>query len=124
MTWEYLAGFFDGEGCIFYNERNYGRRRYALVNVTQGSVNEEKSHICRQIHVFLRSANIPCRLNTYPGRNGAHGGCKVVVSNAPGIIAWLEGMLPYLKVKREDAILAIEFSKQTRPRVLDRRLAA
>ena len=124
VTWEYLAGFFDGEGCIHYQHREYGK--YVLVNVTQGTVNEAKSHVLRKIFVFLRSHGIPVRWNPYTNMNpytkNYSGGIKVVATNAPSVIAWLEGMLPHLIVKRDLAIEAVAFARTIHKRAIERRV--
>ena len=104
MTWNYLAGFFDGEGCIHYAARSYGR--YVHVHVSQGVVNERQSQIILRVHRHLRSHGIYPRLSFYPG------GLKCVVTNCQGTIAWLSAMQPYLIVKREMASSAIDFARQ------------
>ena len=106
MNWPYLAGFFDGEGCIHYSTRPYGR--YVLVKVSQGWVNE-RSGVCGEVLDFLGSNGIRARLTCKSARErerfGKH---EVIASSAEGCRLWLVGMLPFLIVKRNAAEGAIK----------------
>lgn len=46
-----------------------------------------------------------------------------MVTNAPGSVAWLLGMLPYLIVKHEQAEIAIPFAQAIHKRNIDKRIA-
>lgn len=121
MTWEWLAGFFDGEGCICYSKRSYGR--YAMLHITQCRKHEAECGIIHQIHAFLQQNGVVAgRLMEYD--NASTGGWRINIQNAPGVIRMLEGMLPYLRVKREKAKEALLFAQATHKRKIDRRIAA
>lgn len=115
MTWEYLAGFFDGEGCIHYANRPYGR--YVHMHVSQGHVNESASQVLHKVFEFLRTQGIPVRYAEHKGDG------KVIATNVPALTAWLNGMLPYLIVKKAKAIEALAFAQTINQRRIDRRIA-
>ncbi len=111
LTWEYIAGFFDGEGCIFFlDKKRLNTKRYVIMHITQGIINNQ-CHIMERIGEFLQHSGIKARINLVKPRPqcGSKGGIKVVVSSAMSCKDWLEAMLPYLTVKRKKAIEAIEF---------------
>ena len=120
MTWEYLAGFFDGEGCIYINHRSYSYGKYQAVKITQGIVNEANSGIIAEIFNFLQDHKIPVRWHEdkYQGNKKF----EVIASNKQACIGWLEGMLPYLRVKREKAVEAIGYIQKLPDRKIDRRI--
>ena len=123
MSWSYVAGFFDGEGCIHYADRAYGR--YVHMNVSQGVVNEANSRVLAGIWLFLRRHGVSVRWASYSGRTvNDKGGYKVIATNAPALVAWLTGMMPHLIVKRSAAESAVAFAASIGKRKLDKRVAA
>ena len=109
LTWEYLAGLFDGEGCIYFSERP-GGRRYVMVNITQGVVNDDASRIILDIHEFLTQHGIKAGLTSHAASNPLwKGGRKVSAASSHAVRDWLEGMFPYLRIKRAQAAGALTF---------------
>lgn len=110
--WAYLAGLFDGEGCIKTAFKTYttGNRRSTwqlsldICNTHRPVIEwvqsmfggfaytqeREEAHVRRRFH--------------WASRSGA--GCLFV----------LRGILPYLRIKREQAELAIDFLETVNPR--------
>jgi len=113
ITWGYLAGFFDGEGCIHFLKRPYGK--YCIVQITQGWQNEENSNIIHLIYEFLLKNDIRANLRSYRYDSG----WRVIVSSTRGCRLYLEKMLPYLIVKRQKAINFLEFMNITRDTRID-----
>src|SRR5215471_15933376 len=99
MTWEYVAGFFDGEGSVHYG-RTPTERRIVRVTFTQGV---KQNHVLYEIQEFLESYDIKS------GMNGL--GTKLRVS-LPDIPVCLEYMLPHLIVKREKATECLAFLRR------------
>lgn len=106
MTWEYVAGFFDGEGCIGYHKRAYGRYVYAFVS--QGVVNERESSVLAEMQKFLRAHGVDASLTCET--NAAHPQVwRLKTSAAISCDLWLKAMLPHLRVKQAKAREAIAF---------------
>ena len=102
-TLAYIAGFFDGEGCVHIG----GRRQNTTYNLEVTAANTNRDVLC-----FIQSSFD----GSIRGREDPRGYKKVytwrVVSNQAS--SFLEAILPFLKVKYERAELAIEFQKYKR----------
>ena len=102
ITWEYLAGFIDGEGSI----KCYDSRP----RLTIGQKNKE---VLEAIQEFLAT--------TWPYTSGKtkltySRGCWYLQLNAVGVVVHvIRGVLPHLIVKKEDALHALEVAE--RPRI-------
>jgi hypothetical protein len=106
----YLAGFFDGEGCIFYNKRPYCRRRYVSVKVTQCESNEQVGNVLHEVHAYLLRHGIKAHLTKHKaGKRSKQGHYTVVASSAPACVAWIRLMLPFLLVKHRAAVDTLKF---------------
>lgn len=109
ISWEYLAGFFDGEGCIHCSQRSYGR--YIIVSLSQGSKNEIQSHILRDIHIFLThnyiKTNLKADKNLRADKEIKY--YKLIACSKYAVHDWLTEMLPFLRVKHQAAIAALNF---------------
>ena len=93
MTWEYIAGFFDGEGSIIHK-----RTGYAL------SVSQTNEEVLNEIQHFTGVGNV------YPlSKRKSHWKDAWVycVTDYRGTLKVLKGMLPHLIVKQKLAQLAI-----------------
>ena len=62
LTWEYIAGFFDGEGTICFANYKYrkGESRYITIAISQA---ESQAKIIYEIKDFLQREKIRCRLS-------------------------------------------------------------
>lgn len=107
----YFAGFFDGEGCVGLYERLAKHCGNALTpNISIGlSIANTNVEVLKHIH------------RTIGGHRPEKGHVKPTMNGSPGkkLFRWaaqsresyhiLKRVLPYLIVKREQALLAIEF---------------
>lgn len=102
---EYLAGLFDGEGCINIYKRRRERARggyelipQAIVCLTKGSeiLHELKSRYGGDLSIRQRQAN----WSPVTYWNLRHKGLK----------KFLNDILPYLIIKKQQAMLALEYS--------------
>jgi len=128
LTWEYIAGFFDGEGCIcFYdfkkkktykdkkgNEKIYiineHRVRTYLVQNTRIFVQmvQKENKVLKIIGDFLVENGI----KSYTYRVNKKGGCdSLQLSHHKMVQMFLENIYPYLIVKKDKAELALEYIK-------------
>src|SRR5215471_7953237 len=100
MDWPYLAGFFDGEGCV-----SIGRNDRPCCTIAQsvGSHN-----VLQQIKEFLLSQDIACNVHQHvrpvAGRKKAE---ALWISSSVAVEDFLKNLLPHLIVKREKAETAL-----------------
>ena len=106
----YIAGLFDGEGCI---------------RITRSKSKTYRTRIAHRIECQLSMANafLPKLFQFHFGGN--YGGKKVKEGNQSQwywmvtsftAAEFLKAILPYLKIKREEAKLALDFQKRIPPR--------
>jgi intein-encoded DNA endonuclease-like protein len=95
MSWEYIAGFFDGEGCIHIREKN----KYApiVLNMTQ-----KNKTVLRIIEKFLYNNNIQCNINT-----DRRGYSSITINRTKDALHFLNNIVRLLIVKREKANIVI-----------------
>lgn len=105
ICWAYVAGFFDGEGNIFV------RPGTVQVNFTQG-----KDWILLLIKCFIESKCDVYRSQFYSNKRAGKGRGRVSWTNAHDVKQILKKMLPYLKVKREEAIKTLQKIERMEPR--------
>ena len=97
----YLAGFFDGEGCIQLVNRvtKEGKQRSNMsVVITQANLD-----ILHDIE--LRYKGSIYELKKTPNK------CWQLVLSASNALEFLQDVVPYLIIKKEQALLAIEFQE-------------
>lgn len=93
ISWEYLAGFVDGEGCIKIYTKPSG---YKVVRCTIGQKHRE---VLDQIQTFLMTNNAITLSR----------GCYYLQLNSRiDVEHFLLGILPYLIVKKQDALAVLE----------------
>lgn len=93
----YFAGFFDGEGCIHIDNKH-------RLSITVSNTNE------RVIEMF--STIIGGTVKIRSRRNSKQRDITRWAVSGQRAMMFLEKMLPYLVVKREEAELAISYQKQ------------
>lgn len=105
MTWAYLAGFTDGDGCIT-RECSKGKYPYARVRWNQ---KQADGAVLLEIGEFLRQQGVKLTERNFSVARAGHRypQMELGVTNADDTLTVLEGILPYLVVKRERAIEAI-----------------
>ena len=99
----YLAGLFDGEGCITIR-RNSSKGKQLALDCALGMTNQYVPNLF-QFH-FQGSVSF-CK-----GRKENHNNSWLWQISARKALAFLEEILPYLRLKRAEAELAIAFQKR------------
>ena len=105
LTWEYIAGFFDGEGCIFFMKY---KNNHVILYIGQGDKNNTPCHVIEDICDFLKGEGIKARFTHYAARSPYSREARVIVSSSASCRDWLIGMLPFLRVKKQKAIETIQ----------------
>jgi len=95
LTWAYIAGFFDGEGCAGIYQRNpkHNSGRVILCSIAQKAV-----PVLEAIRAFLSVQGISANLNPQRGRGPNPIG--VLQISAKQAVKFLNAVLPYLVVKK------------------------
>ena len=111
MTWQYIAGFFDGEGtidCLLSPDKK--RRTHFGVAVYQS---QKQIQVLYDIQDFLKEQNIESHIyfRKEPRSNGEYKqnyiGGSLEIGHRVYALAFLLHTLPYLIVKKQQAIQAI-----------------
>jgi len=100
LKWSYLAGIFDGEGTVYIGLMTDKRRTFLKVGITNTDLTLMKWLIANFGGAYRSEARENYRLIYRWGPKG-----KKNREN------FLLGVLPYLIVKREQALLALEFDR-------------
>lgn len=114
MDWSYIAGFFDGEGCIQKNKNQTGRY-YPYLDITNTNVK-----VLEEIQAFLISNGIRCKVNKqWRNKNPEHWTTShhLTIYDKESVITCIFGMYPYLIVK----LLDVEWALETLEDVVARR---
>jgi hypothetical protein len=100
IKWSYLAGIFDGEGTIYIGLMTDKRRTFLKIGITNTDLNLMKWLIENFGGSYRSEARRNYRLIYRWGPKGKNNREK-----------FLLGVLPYLIIKREQALLALEFDR-------------
>jgi len=104
MSWEYIAGFFDGEGCIYRATKKGKVLNHYRLTITQ--VNTEVLYTIKQ---FLQDNNIVSRIHERQHLQSPR--CRtttmLVIDNYQNTLPFLNNILPHLIVKKDKAMEAI-----------------
>lgn len=105
MSWAYIGGFFDGEGCLHHSKR---RTRDYFASVTQLT---RAAKVLHEMSAFLLARGIAnsCRAFRVKGRGIAMTYLRITGRRA--VRRFLRFVLPYLRVKRAEALVAIHVTK-------------
>lgn len=90
---EYIAGFFDGEGCV----RVANVRKFLVVRI---SIGQKFPRILNEIREYLSSGKV------YKRGSGSY---NLIISRQSEVIDTLRIIIPHLIGKREQAELALDF---------------
>lgn len=111
MNWQYLAGFFDGEGHVGVHK---GRGKYTQHDIAIANTHEPTIDA---ISRFLSSQTIKHskfkRTYTVKHWKTAY---KIKVTSIRAGIVFLELILPFLLTKREQALSTLEYLRRQTPR--------
>jgi hypothetical protein len=103
LSKEWLAGFFDGEGCV-YLQASFRRNRKLPRFSLQVCITQNDQNILEKIK------------SEYGGQVYKHSGKRCYRWRVVSVSAlkFLEVMLPYVLIKKEQVVLAIQFAKTLR----------
>jgi hypothetical protein len=109
VTWAYLAGFTDGDGCIVL-EVAKGTYRYARLRWSQKL---ENARVLEEIAAFLRSQGLKVSSRNFSVATKGHRypQCELAITNGDDTRKALEEMLPFLIVKRDRAVQALAMAQ-------------
>lgn len=100
ITWQYLAGFFDGEGCVNY--ANSGSARTYRVRLTFSQAFPRGKVLLSKIKSFLESNG--CKLGKIhtSGRQATEDkqGWQIQVVRKDSTSKVMKEMLPFLEIKK------------------------
>lgn len=105
-VYAYLAGFFDGEGCIQVSasKKRMAKGQFDLHIVTSNTDRHVIEFAQQSLGGFVHLSKNYDQPNWAP--------IWVWIASAMPALAALKAMLPYLRVKKEQALLAIEFQER------------
>ncbi len=101
MSWQYIAGFFDGEGCICHSISNNGYKRYDI------SMSQKPIKVLKIIRIFLLRHDIESKIH----KDKCTGVHVVTISGRINKAMFLNRILPYLIVKKDKAEECLEWIK-------------
>ena len=108
MEWQYLAGFFDGEGNIgYHNQPKFKIKRQVAIQISQ-----KTKPVLEQIGTFLQSEGIS-HWGIYSQKNKWGGAYVLRIDMAKDINTFLEALIPYLIVKKEQAEVASKYLEES-----------
>lgn len=102
INWSYMAGFFDGEGCVCFSPTGSTGKGKLQCHVSQ--TREVGKLLLEEIRDFLLSHGIDSHLYSWnmdkynPNRRGGYH--KLVVTRWDHAVTFLRSVFPYLKIKR------------------------
>lgn len=107
MNWAYVAGFTDGDGCITL-ELSKNKYRSSRIRWAQ---KESQSAVLDDIAEFLRLQGLKVSTRNFSVARAGHKypQRELGITNAADTRLALHAMLPFLIVKRERALEALEF---------------
>lgn len=95
MNWSYVAGFFDGEGCI---SSSFSKSRLPRVGIT---ITQKDPHILELISNFLGFGQVGLDKKSW-------GDCGILrITGASDQRKFLQGILPYVIGKKSQVDLAL-----------------
>jgi intein/homing endonuclease len=109
MSWQYLAGFLDGEGTIVVRDElqassDHIRRRYRV------ALYQNNSEVLLEIQEFLAKYKITSHLYVVNRKDARHNRGHVLEIRGAGLAyRLLLKIEPYLRVKEQEADQAIRF---------------
>lgn len=102
MDWSYLAGFFDGEGCICIRYGQHSRVTFQITNTDEEVLGKIKDFLAKNnFSSKIYRKKIPCQKDRF----------DLIISNHIVVEPLLRKLSPLLVVKRGKAEEAIELVK-------------
>jgi intein/homing endonuclease len=106
MNWAYIAGFFDGEGCIRVARAKLGIGiTLQIVQVT------EHVEVLNEIAAFLKGLNVEAIVNDekFVRNPRWRPVSNLTIRRRDSVMTFLRGVLPYIYVKKVSAQDALRF---------------
>lgn len=94
MTWEYIAGFFDGEGCI-----------QGYLSTPRVSIAQKRPLVLQEIQKFLWEQDIRSQIFRYSSEKKDLS--QLRINAGEEVASFVENVLPFLIVKKEECIVAL-----------------
>jgi predicted transglutaminase-like cysteine proteinase len=104
LNWAYLAGFLDGDGWITISRGKNGKISKYIAAICQSIKEKEKM---LKIFNFIQNNNIHC---TFIERNN-QSMINITISEQRSIVKFLKNIIPFLLIKKNKAIKAINYTK-------------
>jgi len=104
ISWQYIAGFVDGEGSFYTTGK--GSRVRASFQIAQ---TEEHVLVLDKIADFLIKKNIDYSFQYYAQRGSTKPYYVVAINAQDSLKKFIEGIFDYLIIKRADAEASLEF---------------
>lgn len=112
MNWEYIAGFFDGEGCI---HMSHGGRCKTYVSICQSQ--DRGRRVLEEISKFLFEADmIHSVVSSYERKNRTKTMHLLTVKRREDVQCFLMYVLPLVRIKKVEAQDVLRYFKMF-PRV-------
>lgn len=114
MSWEYLAGFFDGEGHIGLGRQKHcgeGRFSRGAPRVTLVQAHERGRLLLEEIKAFLQAHNILSVVEIHQQASKRISlSFRLRITGFNGCERFLEGVFPYLRIKKVEAQDLLRYS--------------
>lgn len=100
MNWQYIAGFFDGEGCVRIHQG--GRNLSPQLSLHQSR--DRGRSLLEEIRLFLAENGIKSNLQKHRDyvteRNGIQSMYRLYIYNNQGALEFIKGVFPYIRIKK------------------------
>jgi len=118
ISWNYVAGFFDGEGCvrIYTGKDGYPRLHCSIAQA------EPRHEVLYALKDFLAEYEIGSQVYTKPGKNGASVCHYLWISKRVHLLAFLYEIRPFVIVKKGDVEEALAWLENNPPGYNPKRL--
>lgn len=100
LSLEWIAGFFDGEGCFHLGKQTKNGKEHPKFTVIIGQSGDNGKRVLEQIQKQL-GGNLYLHLS--PGQHKAKKEAYKLYWNAKEALVLIDAILPYLVLKKEEA---------------------
>jgi len=112
IGWAYIAGFFDGEGCVKVRPEYSHGHGYGTPMISISQTRDRGKLLLDEIQEFLLGHNILSKVRSYTPRNLEHQQAWTLwIHSRPGVCLFIQRVLPYVKIKKVEAQDVLRYSK-------------